>query len=158
MPWTPGIQRLHTAGERRIARFLPQCIGSLALSLVVCTQSTRADDTHYRGVPIGSHSVGLGTAFVGVADDSSAAYHNPAGLVEPQTFGIAGSLTALTFDYQQDNDGFSTSEDQKSLKTKGQRLLPVFVAAVTKFGPKNKRGIRKYAIGYSVASTDFQPR
>ena len=49
-------------------------------ALLIAAGNARADDTHYRGLPIGAHAIGLGGAFVGVADDASAAYFNPAGL------------------------------------------------------------------------------
>ena len=58
--------------------------------LALSQGAARADDTHYRGIPIGAHSIALGGAFTGVADDGSAAYFNPAGLVLQSTFGIAG--------------------------------------------------------------------
>jgi hypothetical protein len=65
--------------------------GALAFTLIAA--SVRADDTHYRAVPVGAHAIALGGAFAGVADDASAAFFNPAGLALGGNVGLAGGLT-----------------------------------------------------------------
>ena len=39
--------------------------------LLLGTGRAVADDTHYRGIPVGAHAIGLGGAFTGVADDNA---------------------------------------------------------------------------------------
>src|SRR5438128_2039505 len=41
----------------------------------------RADSYRYEDVPVGDRAAGMGGAFTGLANDGSAAYYNPAGLV-----------------------------------------------------------------------------
>ena len=40
-----------------------------------------AQAIHYRSLPIGERAMGLGGAFTGIADDPSATYYNPAGMM-----------------------------------------------------------------------------
>lgn len=115
-----------------------------------------ADDTHYRGIPIGAHAIGLGGAFTGVADDVSTAYFNPAGLSLGGTVGLAAGLTInawqrddLTRSFEQPESGAVTAT------TKTARNVPIFVGAVVKFGPKLRDGERRYALGLSVVEPIF---
>lgn len=57
---------------------------SLAIAVLISTLAleARADDTHYHDYPIGGRAVGLGGAFVALADDPSGLYYNPAGIVD----------------------------------------------------------------------------
>ncbi len=56
---------------------------SLVLScLAGGARQAAADDNHYQNYLVGERAVGLGGAFTAIADDSSAAFYNPAGLAE----------------------------------------------------------------------------
>jgi hypothetical protein len=61
------------------------------IGLLLVSGGAHADDTHYRGIPIGAHAIGLGGAFTGVADDASATYFNPAGATLGGNFGCVPS-------------------------------------------------------------------
>src|SRR5262252_1826821 len=52
----------------------------LALSLAVPAHATKYAG-EFMKVPVGARAIGMGAAFVGVADDATAPYWNPAGMV-----------------------------------------------------------------------------
>src|SRR5215831_20541361 len=52
----------------------------LALSLAVPAHATKYAG-EFMKVPVGARAIGMGSAFVGVADDATAPYWNPAGLI-----------------------------------------------------------------------------
>lgn len=54
-----------------------------------------ADQMHYRNIIIGERAQGLGGAYVGVSDDASGVYYNPAGLAFAQSNDISGSANAF---------------------------------------------------------------
>ena len=114
-----------------------------------------ADDTHYRSIPIGAHSIGLGGAFTGVADDASAGYFNPAGLALGGTHGLAGGLSINAWERAELDDAFVQPDGVASGSTKRGRTLPIFIGAVIKFGPKDKLEQKKYSLGISVVEPLF---
>jgi hypothetical protein len=129
-------------------------IAGLAALLLV-TAGASADDTHYRSIPIGAHAIALGGAFVGVADDASAAYFNPGGLVLGATRGLAGSLTINAWERVHVDQAFQEPDGFSDATTKRGRSVPVFIGAVVKFGPKDKLDRKKYALGISVLEPLF---
>ncbi|MFK7872696.1 MAG: hypothetical protein AB8C84_05920 [Oligoflexales bacterium] len=66
----------------------------LMLLLSVPVQAL-ADQYHYSNVLIGDRAIGLGGAFVGVSDDASGVFYNPAGLAFALSNDISGSANAL---------------------------------------------------------------
>jgi len=120
------------------------------LSALLVTAAAKADDTHYRGIPIGAHAIGLGGAFTGVADDVSAAYFNPGGLVLGGTVGIAAGLSINAWKRNELRRALQQPDGTVSATTKTTRTLPIFVGAVVKFGPKQEDEERRYALGLSV--------
>jgi hypothetical protein len=114
-----------------------------------------ADDTHYRGVPIGAHSIGLGGAFAGVADDASAAYFNPAGLSLGGTHGIAGGISTNAWERVDLRRAFDHPDGLATATTKQGRTVPLFVGAALKFGPRDALDQKKFALGLSVLEPIF---
>ncbi|MGB8329301.1 MAG: hypothetical protein WCE62_04175 [Polyangiales bacterium] len=126
------------------------------LSAVLCVASVaRADDTHYRTVPIGAHAIALGGAFAGVVDDSSAAYYNPAGLALGATIGLAGGLSINAWDRFELDSAFQDPEDVADATDKSGRTVPVFIGAVVKFGSENSNDEKKFALAFSVVDPNF---
>lgn len=71
----------------------------LSLSIILLTVSNAQfleDAARYsnRGNGIGSRAQGMGNAFIGVADDYSAAHWNPAGLAQMRRLEFAGGITS----------------------------------------------------------------
>ena len=52
-----------------------------------------ASDTHYQDYPVGGRAVGLGGAFVALANDPSGMYYNPAGIVDVKHSSVQLSTT-----------------------------------------------------------------
>ena len=128
----------------------------MSICLVVCASRASADDTHYRGIPIGAHAIGLGGAFTGVADDVSTAYFNPAGLSLGGTIGLAAGLTINAWQREDLRRAFEQPESGAiTATTRTSRTVPIFVGAVVKFGPKLRDGERRYALGLSVVEPIF---
>ena len=123
-------------------------LGSIAVLLVTAAR-TAADDTHYRGVPIGANAIGLGGAFTGVADDVSAAYFNPAGLALPGSLGIAAGLTINAWERAKLEDAFTADGRSAS------RTVPIFVGAGIKFGPRDEKGDQRNSLAVSVLQPIF---
>jgi len=125
------------------------------LAFVLVASGARADDTHYRAIPIGAHAIGLGGAFTGVADDASAAYFNPAGLALGGTFGLAGGLTINAWERLDLRRAFEQPDGVATATTKQGRTVPIFIGAALKFGPKDNFERKKFALGLSVLEPIF---
>lgn len=128
--------------------------GSMAALLLVAVEA-RADDTHYRGIPIGAKAIGLGGAFTGVADDVSAAYFNPGGLALPGSLGIAAGLTINAWQRDELKDAFSADGSSAGATAKSSRSVPIFVGAGIKFGPRNEDGDQPNSLAVSVLQPIF---
>lgn len=124
-------------------------------SLLLVASKARADDTHYRSVPIGAHAIALGGAFAGVASDASSAYYNPAGLALRATTGLAGGLTINAWDRFKLDQAFENPDDVADATDKTGRTVPVFIGAVLKFGPTDADEQKKFALALSVVEPNF---
>jgi hypothetical protein len=114
----------------------------------------RADPFHFQGIPLGQRALGFGGAFTGVADDPSASYYNPAGLVHTGDSALSASLTLNAFDRQTIVRGFRTSFDQVDLKHDSDPSLPVSGGFLKRLGKRDKSGERAHAIGVSTYAID----
>jgi len=123
--------------------------------VVLPQPSACADDTHYRGIPIGARAIGLGGAFTGVASDVSAAYFNPAGLALNENLGIAAGLTINAWDRLKLDDFYQQPDTEVNASAKTNRTVPVFVGAVVKLGRSDDRGDKRYALAISVVEPIF---
>jgi hypothetical protein len=125
------------------------------IGLLLVSGGAHADDTHYRGIPIGAHAIGLGGAFTGVADDASATYFNPAGATLGGNFGLAAGLSVNAWERFDLQRAFQQPDGIASATTKTNRSVPIFVGAGFKFGPRNADDEKKYAVGLSVVEPIF---
>lgn len=127
--------------------------GVVLLSLLSADAS--ADDTNYRFIPIGAHAIGLGGAFAGVADDASAAYFNPAGLVLGRSLGFAGGLSINAWDRFDVERAWQAPDGTVGTTDKQTRTVPIFIGANLRFGPKDVLDEKKFAIGLTVVDPIF---
>jgi hypothetical protein len=67
----------------------------VALVLLVAVGTARADEYHYNDVFMGPRATGLAGTMIGLADDPSAAYYNPAGLAHADHETVSLSTTAV---------------------------------------------------------------
>ena len=93
--------------------------------------------------------MGMGGAFTGVANDPSATYYNPAGIMIGGRFQLMGSLTSLVFTRKTVDNGFSFENANEDFKSTGTTSLPSFVGTVVKFG-RQRFGDHQFALAYST--------
>lgn len=109
----------------------------------------RADPFHQQTLPLGQRAIGMGGAFTAVADDPSATYYNPAGLVLTDDSSLSASLSLQAFDKTTVQGGYRTTEGITSLRHNAGTSLPVFVSAIKLLGKKGPDGRRRHAVGLS---------
>lgn len=95
----------------------------------------------------------MGGAYTGIADDPSATYYNPAGLMSGGRFELLGSLTSIVFVKQKVENAFRTDTISRDLDATGTTTLPHFIGTVVKFG-KKAFGDHRYALAYSSFEVD----
>jgi len=125
----------------------------LALAILSGTVAPRlasAQETPYQNHLVGERSLGLAGAFVAVADDPSAIFHNPGGIAPINTSAVAGSLWAIARSSRQVTGGYQTDLGSADLEQSGGRSLPLFLAGVVKFGKKSEDGVRSHALGAAL--------
>jgi long-chain fatty acid transport protein len=120
----------------------------LALA-VVPALPVRADPFHAQTLPLGQRAIGMGGAFTAVADDPSATFYNPAGLVLTNESSLSASLTLNAFDRVTVENGFRTQDQQRSLNHNTSTSLPVFLSAVKTLGRRGADGRRRHAVALS---------
>jgi len=96
--------------------------------------------------------MGLGGAFVAVADDTSALFHNPSGLASLRTSSYAGGLWAFFSGSRRIEDGYTTDLGTISLEHSAKLTLPSFLGGVVKFGKRDPDGVRPHALGAALLS------
>ncbi|MEY4514372.1 MAG: hypothetical protein RLZZ450_6494 [Pseudomonadota bacterium] len=109
----------------------------------------RADPFHAQTLPLGQRAIGMAGAFTAVADDPSATFYNPAGLVLTNESSLSASLTLNAFDRVSIENGYRTREGKSSLNHNTGTSLPVFVAAIKTLGRRGDDGRRRHAIAFS---------
>lgn len=144
-----GISSTNRAVVRRWA------FTACSISFLLVAARGAADDTHYRGVPIGAHAIGLGGAFTGVADDVSAAYFNPAGLALSGTIGITGGLTINAWERFEQGAALDQPDGTADATDSFGRTVPIFIGATVKFGEKDEDGEAKNSLAVSVVEPIF---
>jgi hypothetical protein len=111
---------------------------------------SRADPFHFQGIPLGQRALGFGGAFTGLADDPSAAYYNPAGLVWTGDSALSASITLNAFDRQTIVDGYRTPVGNSTLKHDSGPSLPSSVGFLKRLGKRGPGGERAHALGLST--------
>ena len=121
-------------------------IGIIALGS--CANGAEAQALYYRTIPIGERAVGLGGSYTGIADDPSATYYNPGGLMEGGNFQLLGSLSSIVLTKQKIERGFESGEIENDFSSSSTTTLPHFVGTVVKVG-KERFGDKRFAVAFS---------
>ncbi len=149
--------RGHACASRNLrSRALVSRVGALALLWLSLSNAPRAsaDPFHFQSIPLGQRALGVGGAFTGLADDPSAAYYNPAGLVWSGDSALSASLTLNAFDRQTIVEGYRTEVGRTSLRHEAGPSLPSSVGFVKRLGKQGPSGERAHAIGLSTFSIE----
>jgi hypothetical protein len=120
------------------------------LCVLLWSLSVRADPFHHQPVPLGERALGMGGAFTGVANEPSAAYYNPAGLVRLEDTTLSAGLTLTAFDRVTLDSGYRTRVGRADLKHHGRPSLPLFVSLVKQVGPRDENRRRRHAVAMST--------
>jgi hypothetical protein len=109
-----------------------------------------AQEGPYANYLVGERSLGLAGAFVSVADDPSAIFHNPGGIATLTSSAAAGSLWTLLRGSRTIEDGYRTDLGRTDLVQSAPLSLPLFLAGVIKFGPRQRDRVRPHALGAAI--------
>jgi hypothetical protein len=108
-----------------------------------------AQALYYRSIPLGERAMGLGGAYTGIANDPSATYYNPAGIVTGGRFQLMGSLSSLVFTRRTIDDAFDAPNLNADFTSTRTTTIPSFVGTVVKLGRK-RFGDHQWAVAYST--------
>lgn len=127
-------------------------LGLCAIAAATWPLAARAEEGPYSNFLVGERSMGLGGAFVAVADDVSALFHNPSGLASLRTSAYSGGLWAFFEGRRRIENGYRTDLGAVSLEHSATLQLPSFLGGVVKFGKKEEDGVRPHALGAALMS------
>src|SRR5688500_15009050 len=125
-------------------------IASVLLLSLAAVAPARAQDAHYQTFLVGERAQGMGGAFTGLADDPSAAFYNPAGLGHLSTGALSGSLSVNAYNSHVVSNGFATGLGTADLVHDDDPSVPIYAAAVYKFGPRDETDTRRHAVALST--------
>ncbi len=124
------------------------CIACLLSLLAVAP--VEAQDLNYQTYLIGTRAMGMGGAFTGVADDPSAAFHNPAGLGPILRSSTSANLSVVAIEGWTIQGGYGSLLGPVDLSHDALPSLPLFVGFVQKFGDEGPDGVRQHGIALSI--------
>jgi long-chain fatty acid transport protein len=135
---------------------------SLALLALVPSLAARADDSHYQNILAGERGSGMGGAYTAIADDPSATYYNPAGLVDVPGTTLSASLAIYGVQAGSGSNVLvapsSSFPGQVENSVSGllQQVItiPGLAGSAHAFGAKDSQGRYKQAWGISVMVLD----
>lgn len=127
-------------------RSLPR---SLAALLLLCAAPALASDTHYQGLLLGQRAMGLGGAFVSLADDPSASFYNPAGLGLMSQGSAGASLGIYGLERRSIEGGFGNPLQPIDLQQTSFPIVATTFAVMARFGASND-GPPRNAVGFSL--------
>lgn len=123
---------------------------ALALCVLAWASSASAQELNYQTYLIGTRAMGMAGAFTGVADDPSAAFHNPAGLGLIVRSSTSANLSVIAIEGWTFLGGYGSAVGQVDLEHDAIPSLPLFVGFAQKFGDTGPDGIRQHGIALSV--------
>lgn len=121
----------------------------VAAVLGVCGHA-RADETHYQNVFIGDRAFGMGGASTGLAADTSSTFYNPGALAELPNRSFSASLGLTAFERTRVLGGVRGPDSVADLRQTASRSLPVFSAALLRFGRPGPDGLKRHAVAFST--------
>ena len=123
----------------------------VAFSLAFSASATSmAQDLPYVNYLVGERALGLGGAFVGLADDPSATFHNPAGLALLPRTSISTSFWLVAWRRMQLQSGWQVPEGASDLRDDEISSPPLVVTAVARLGRPDAEGNKRHAVGMAI--------
>ena len=130
-----------------LARFALFCLATLIVFGLRPGRSN-AQGLYYRSIPIGERAIGMAGAYTGIADDPSATYYNPAGLMAGGRFALLGSLSSIVYTKKKIENAVQVDSEARDLDSTRTTTLPHFIGTVVKVG-KQAFGDKRYALAFS---------
>ncbi len=124
-----------------------------------------ADDTNYQNLLLGEKAAGMGGAYTAIADDPSATYYNPAGLVETEASTLSASLSFYGFQQGSLQQALTpppgasfTGSISHGVGAAFSQMttVPGLAGSVNGIGPKDSKGRYREAWGLAVMMLDDQ--
>ena len=150
--------RTRRAGHRRPRTSRPVQLALAGALFALASGRAAAQELDYQNFLIGTRAMGMGGAFTAVADDPSAAYHNPAGLGLILRSSTSANLTVIAADGWRMRGGYGSVLGPRDLAYNAIPALPIFVGFVQKFGDRGPDGIQQHGIAISVVRPRFIQR
>lgn len=120
------------------------------LFILSFTTTTQAQDIPYDNYLVGDRALGLGGAFVGLADDGSATFHNPAGLTLVPETAISASFWVAGIEHRRVRDGWRNEHGESNFSDTALTFPPLVVTAVTQLGERGAAGRSRHALGAAL--------
>jgi len=125
---------------------------ALLVGAAVAPGPVAAQLSEYRTLFIGEQAQGLATAYTGVANSPTAAFHNPAGLATARSTSLSSSLTLVNFDRLVIEDAVAGPAGQEDLDSRTGVGFPFSIGFNAKFGDPLGDGVKRNAIAFSTFS------
>ncbi len=110
--------------------------------LFISASTANADITHYRNILVGDRAANMGGAYIGLADDSSGCYYNPAGVSYTTGINLSGSVNA----YHIQRSTYEDAIRGEDWKRDSSELIPNFFGVIKNHG--------NHSFGLSVVVPD----
>ncbi|MCA9615275.1 MAG: outer membrane protein transport protein [Myxococcales bacterium] len=124
----------------------------LPMLLLALASLAHADEVHDQTFLVGERALGMGGAATGVADEPSAVYYNPAGLVLVPGDALAANLSINAYDRRVVEDGYGSPIGTRDLRTTSRPGVPLFASTVKRFGRRLDNGERAHAFAFSTVT------
>lgn len=136
--------RFARAGVRASARVLRSVAGLLC---VLAAPPAVASDTHYQDLLLGQRAMGMGGAFVALADDPSSTFYNPAGLSLMSQSAAGASFGLYGIERRSIDGGFGNPLENADLRQTSFPMASSTFAAAAKFG---SGPVPRNAVAFSI--------
>lgn len=117
---------------------------------VLGQRPAEAQDIPYANYLVGERALGLGGAFVGLAEDASATFHNPAGLSLVSGSEVSTSFWVAGWQHRRLESGWSTTEGRSDFSDSKLTFPPLVFTAVTRVGSADESGEPRHALGAAI--------
>ncbi len=134
----------------RIGQRVVPTVAALLFLVPQLAATATAQDIPYHNYLVGDRALGLGGAFVGLADDPAASFHNPAGLALLPEASVSVSFWVLAFYHREVESGWLTIEGENRLSDDEITAPPLVATAVAKLGRRDALGRKRHAIGLAI--------
>jgi hypothetical protein len=129
-------------------------VGTLAVALFMGGATAHAQGiSNYNDIITGARATSLGGAFTAVADDSTAAIHNPAGLADAPRRGLSLSVSAYGFQRQTQEDVIAAETTSVDLELDSTLFYPGVTAYVIPLSDEEDRV--QQAVAFSILAPRF---